>query len=508
LSYSRTLAPPVVAAAVATIAVTSFTTILLIQDHRLTRIELMGAVWPIVLTSSVAVVLVMSLLYRALLDLIQRLEEREADARHAAVHDQLTGLPNRMLLQDRLESALARRRRHNEKVALVLLDVDRFKQVNDLMGHLAGDQLIQQVGQRLLHLGRETDTVARLGGDEFAIILANPGGLPEIKGFCGRVLSAFKEPFVLDGRTAPVGISMGAVLASERSADATDLLRKADMTMYKAKAAGRGCFRVYSDEMDVALQRRDHIEVELKKALVDGTLDLHYQPQLSAAGRVTGFECLLRWSHPHLGQLTPGEVIPIAEECGLIHDVGDFVFRRACKAAGGWPDLTFAVNLSPQQFRLAGLPSRLERIAAEEGVEHRQVELEITENLLIEHGDLCAEAIQELRAMGFPVALDDFGTGYSSLAYLRHFQVDRIKLDRSFLDGEQVEVSIALIRAAVNLGHAMGLEVVAEGVSDKVQEQAAIQAGCDFLQGFLYSPAVPWEEVEPFLRRLRSALAA
>jgi diguanylate cyclase (GGDEF)-like protein len=450
----------------------------------------------------------MSLLYRALLDLIRLLEEREADARHAAVHDQLTGLPNRVLLQDRLESALARRRRHNEKVALVLLDVDRFKQVNDLMGHLAGDQLIQQVGQRLLRAGRETDTVARLGGDEFAIILANPGGIQEIKGFCARVLSAFKEPFVLDGRAAQVGISMGAVIASDNSVDATDLLRRADMTMYKAKAAGRGCFRVYSDDMDVTLRRRDQIEVELNKALNDGTLDLHYQPQMSRTGAVTGFECLLRWPHPHLGQLTPGEVIPIAEECGLIHDVGDFVFRRACEAARRWPNLTFAVNLSPQQFRLAGLPARLTRIAAEERVEHRQIELEITENLLIEHGDLCAQAIQELRSSGFQVALDDFGTGYSSLTYLRHFQVDRIKLDRSFFDGDRVDVSIALVQAAVNLGHAMGLEVVAEGISDKAQEQAAIQAGCNSLQGFLYSPAIPWNDVEPFLRRSPSALAA
>jgi diguanylate cyclase (GGDEF)-like protein len=450
----------------------------------------------------------MSLLYKTLLDLVARLEEREADARHAAVHDQLTGLPNRVLLQDRLESALARRRRHNEKVALVLLDVDRFKQVNDLLGHLAGDELIQQVGQRLLRVGRETDTVARLGGDEFAIILANPAGLQEIKGFCGRVLSAFKEPFVLEGRAAQVGISMGAVLASDQSADATDLLRKADMTMYKAKAAGRGCFRVYSDDMDVTLRRRDQIEVELRKALNDGTLDLHYQPQISRTGPVTGFECLLRWSHPHLGQLTPGEVIPIAEESGLIHDVGDFVFRRACKAARNWPELSFAVNLSPQQFRLGGLPARLERIAAEQSVAHAQIELEITENLLIEHGDLCAQAIQELRAAGFRVSLDDFGTGYSSLTYLRHFQVDRIKLDRSFFDGDRVDMSIALVQAAVNLGHAMGLEVVAEGISDKAQEQAAIQAGCDGLQGFLYSPAVPWADVEKFLRRSRSAIAA
>lgn len=508
MAYSRKLLGPVVSAAIATICFTSFATVVITRSDLDNGNELFRAVWPITLTSAVAVVLVMSLLYRTLLEVFRELQAREAAAKHVALHDQLTGLPNRVLLQDRLEQSLTRYRRSGEKIALLMLDLDRFKQVNDTLGHQAGDILVRTVGSRLSELVRETDTVARIGGDEFAIIMSGAKGKADIHRLAARVISSISEPFILGDREARVGVSIGAIQVSERSGDASDLMRKADITMYKAKASGRGCFRLFSDDLDAAVHRRDCVEVELRNALNARTgLALHYQPQISSDGHVTGFECLLRWTHPVLGQLTPGEVIPIAEECGLIDEVGEFVFREACRAARRWPELSFAVNLSPLQFRVPGLPARLVRIAREERVKPAQIELEITENLLIEHGDACAGAMQQLRQSGFRVALDDFGTGYSSLSYLRQFPVDKIKLDRSFIDTAHHDESVAIIRAAVLLGHAMRLEVVAEGISGREQEAVALQAGCSGLQGFLYSPAIPLSDLDDYLAA-RAAIAA
>ncbi|MDT9598185.1 putative bifunctional diguanylate cyclase/phosphodiesterase [Sphingosinicella rhizophila] len=510
MSYSRKLIAPIVSAAVATISLTSFAIIILVRDEAGSGLALFQLIWPIVLTSAVAVILVMSLLYRTLTDLVLELQAREAAAQHLALHDQLTGLANRTLLQDRLDQALGRYRRAGEKVALLMLDLDRFKQVNDTLGHHAGDLLVQQVGNRLLKLLRTTDTVARIGGDEFALIQTGPKNEAEVRAMCGRVIKALREPFLLNGREARIGVSIGAILAAETQTTAADLLRKADITMYRAKAAGRDCFRFFSDEMDAAVQRRDQIESRLRAALRAGSdLGLYFQPQITSTGHVSGFEGLLRWTDPVLGELTPTEVIPIAEECGLINVLGELVLKRACAVARQWPDLSVAVNLSPMQFRNSDLPARLRKIVETERVQCSQIELEITETLLVEHGDSCAEVIQALRSNGFRIALDDFGTGYSSLSYLRRFQVDKIKLDRSFIDTAHMDESVAIIRAAVGLGHAINLEVMAEGIANKEQEQVALEAGCDGLQGFLYAPALPHEALAAFIEARRtSAIAA
>ncbi|MGQ0558815.1 MAG: putative bifunctional diguanylate cyclase/phosphodiesterase [Sphingosinicella sp.] len=508
MGYSRKIGPPIVAAAVATLVLTNFATVSIARDSTVTGIQLFETIWPIALTSAVAVVLVMSFLYRSLVDLVKELEEREATAQHLALHDQLTNLANRALLEDRLTQALTRHRRTGEQVALLMLDLDRFKQVNDTLGHNAGDQLVQEVGERLRGLVRETDTVARIGGDEFAIVQANPKGEADVRRLCERIINVIRKPFVIGDREARVGVSIGAVFASKEMSESSELLRKADITMYRAKAAGRDCFRIFTEAMDADVQRRDQIESALRVALREAAgLNLHFQPVIGSRGDVVGLEGLMRWYHPQIGQVAPVELIPVAEESGLIDEVGLIAFRDACKVARRWPDLAVSVNLSPLQFRSAAFASTLRKIAAEEDVEPEQIELEITEGLFIEHGSICGQAMQELRRDGFRIALDDFGTGYSSLSCLRRFPVDKIKLDRSFIDTAARDQSVAIIRAAVTLGHAMNLEVVAEGISCKEEEQIALEAGCDSLQGFLYAAAMPPEEIDAFLA-VRRATAA
>ncbi|MGQ0661800.1 putative bifunctional diguanylate cyclase/phosphodiesterase [Sphingosinicella sp.] len=501
MGYSRKVGPPIVAAAVATIVLTNFATVSIVKDGTQSGYELFSAIWPIALTSAVAVILVMSFLYRSLFDLVQELESRQAAAQHQALHDQLTGLANRALLEDRLDQALTRYRRSGEQVALLMLDLDRFKQVNDTLGHNAGDQLVIEVGERLRALVRETDTVARIGGDEFAIVQVSPKGEADVRRLCERIIGVIRAPFEIGEREARVGVSIGAVFANKEVSEASELMRKADITMYRAKAAGRDCFRIFTEAMDADVQRRDQIELSLRNELAAEKpgLELHYQPVIGARGAVIGLEGLLRWPHPLLGQLNPNEIVPIAEECGVIEELGLLSFRQACRMAQRWPDLAVAVNLSPLQFRKPGLPATLKRIAAEEKVEPGQMELEITESLFIEHGALCAEAIETLRRDGFRIVLDDFGTGYSSLSCLRKFPVDKIKLDRSFIDVAARDQSVAIIRAAVTLGHAMNLDVVAEGVSSEDEEQIALEAGCDAVQGHLYSQAMTADQLETYL---------
>ena len=502
MGFSKRLGAPIVSAAVATIALTNFATVTMVRSQPGPDLALFGAIWPIALTSAVAIILVMSFLYKSLVDVVHELESREQAAQHQAMHDQLTGLANRALLEDRLNQALTHVRREGASVALLALDLDRFKQVNDTLGHAAGDLLVQEVGQRLKSLLRETDTVARIGGDEFAVIQSAPRTEGDVRRLCARIIEALGEPFTLNGREARVGVSVGAVMAGKETADASELIRKADITMYRAKSAGRNCYRIFCEEMDAAVQRRDQIESALREALETGEgLDLHYQPQLDSRGAVIGIEALLRWRHSLLGDVPPSEAVPIAEECALMERLGEFILRRACAAARRWPDLSIAVNLSPLQFRREDLPQQLQGIAGEEGVRCEQLELEITEGLFVDHGESCERWIAQLRASGFRVALDDFGTGYSSLSYLRRFQVDKIKLDRSLLDSARPSDGIAFLSAAVTVGHAMQIEVVAEGVATREQEQVALEAGCDGLQGNLYAPAMSADDLADFLKR-------
>ena len=506
MGYSRKLGPPIVAASIATLVLSNFATLMLVSRNAPYNLALFQSVWPILLTSSVAIILVMSFLYRSLVELVLELEQREATAQYQAVHDSLTGLGNRALLEDRLETAIGRYARDGERFALLMLDLDRFKLVNDTFGHAAGDALVSEIAERLRGLTRTTDTIARIGGDEFAIVQSRISSEAEVRQLCQRIVDAVREPLIVCGKDLRVGASVGAVIVEDRDTAASELIRKADITMYRAKALGRNCYQIFCDEMDTAVQRRTIIERKLRTALPEGRpIELHYQPQLDSLGRIRAVEGLLRWRDRELGNMAPGEVVPVAEETGLIQSLGEHTFRFACRNAAGWPDLTVAVNVSPLEFRSRDLPDRLRAIAAEEGVACDRIELEITENILIQDADFSEQAIRHLHEAGFSIVLDDFGTGYSSLSYLRRFPVDKIKLDRSFIESAQSHESIALIEASVRLGHALGLTVVAEGISSEDQEAIALGAGCDAMQGFYYAPAMRADEITPFLSKWQAS---
>ncbi|HEY6814188.1 MAG TPA: EAL domain-containing protein, partial [Croceibacterium sp.] len=421
------------------------------------------------------------------------LKAKEAQAHHLAYHDVLTGLPNRALFNDTADQVLIRAR-HGEPAAILLLDLDRFKNVNDRFGHLAGDALIQEVAWRLGHVLGRPEAVARLGGDEFAILLQSADFDAGIERTLDRILEDLRRPFEILGNQAHVGVSIGVALAPEYGSDRTDLMRKADIALYRAKDEGRDCYRFFTESMDETVQLRAVLEAELRAALDSGEgLSVHYQPLVDSGQRkVTGLEALLRWHHPVRGWIPPHLFVPVAEETGLISVLGDWVLREACKVAREWPNLTVAVNLSPVQFCDEELAERICAMVAAAGVSPRQIELEVTEGVVLDQNESVRGALKRLRAEGFRIALDDFGTGYSSLSYLREFEVDKIKIDKSFIQslGQTMDAG-AIVTAVVTLGRAMGLQVTAEGVETSDQEDFLRSAGCSQLQGFLFSRAVP-----------------
>ncbi len=421
------------------------------------------------------------------------LKAKEAQAHHLAYHDVLTGLPNRALFNDTADQALIRAR-HGETAAILLLDLDRFKNVNDRFGHLAGDALIQEVGRRLVRVLGRPDCVARLGGDEFAILLQEDDFGDEVESTLDRILEELRRPFEILGNQAHVGVSIGVALAPECGTDRTDLMRKADIALYRAKDEGRDGYRFFTESMDETVQLRAVLEADLRAALASGEgLCVHYQPLVDSDRRkVTGLEALLRWRHPSRGWIGPHLFVPVAEETGLISQLGDWVLTEACKVAREWPSLTIAVNLSPVQFCDDAFAERISALVREAGVSPHQIELEVTEGVVLDQNESVRGALKRLRAEGFRIALDDFGTGYSSLSYLRDFEVDKIKIDKSFIQslGHAMDAA-AIVTAVVTLGHAMGLKVTAEGVETADQESFLRSAGCNQLQGFLFSRAVP-----------------
>jgi diguanylate cyclase (GGDEF)-like protein len=429
------------------------------------------------------------------------LKAKEAQAHHLAYHDVLTGLPNRALFNDNADQALIRAR-HGEPAAILLLDLDRFKNVNDRFGHLAGDALIQEVAGRLLRVLDRPDAVARLGGDEFAVLLQQEDLAGGIEHTLDRILEELRRPFEILGNQAHVGVSIGVALAPEYGTDRTDLMRKADIALYRAKDEGRDCYRFFTESMDETVQLRAVLEADLRAALAGGEeLSVHYQPLVDSDGRkVTGLEALLRWQHPVRGWIGPHLFVPVAEETGLISQLGDWVLGEACQVAREWPNLTIAVNLSPIQFCDEGFAERICTLVRAAGISPHQIELEVTEGVVLDQNETVRGALKRLRAEGFRIALDDFGTGYSSLSYLRDFEVDKIKIDKSFIQslGQTMDAA-AIVTAVVTLGHAMGLQVTAEGVETADQETFLRSAGCSQLQGFLFSRAVPAD-------RLRDAM--
>jgi diguanylate cyclase (GGDEF)-like protein/PAS domain S-box-containing protein len=421
----------------------------------------------------------------------RRAEER---MRHQALHDELTGLPNRNLLQDRLRQALAHARRGGWQVGVLLLDLDDFKDVNDTLGHPAGDRLLRAIAERLAGVIRASDTLARLGGDEFAIVQPGPGCSPDgAAELARRLIGALEAPLSLDGQELRVGASVGVAIAPGDGEDADELVRRADLALYRAKTDGRGRHQFFEAALDAAVQARKRLESELRRAVARGEFVLHYQPQLDlATGGPAGVEALVRWRHPERGLVGPAEFVPLAETCGLIGPLGAWVLDEACRQARDWErrgsPTRVAVNLSPAQLRQAGgVPRAVDEALRRHGLDARWLELEITESVLLDRSDGTTDrALQELAARGVRLALDDFGTGYSSLSHLRRLPVATIKVDRSFVRGiGRDQDDEALVRAIVALGRNLGKRVVAEGVESQAQLALLRQLGCDAAQGFL-----------------------
>lgn len=434
-----------------------------------------------------------------------RLGASEAQAQHLAFHDVLTGLPNRALVEDRLTQALALATRHDQRVALLLIDLDRFKTINDTHGHHAGDELIIAVAQRLSRIVRASDTVGRIGGDEFIVVMPDVDNIGQVHSLAQRIIDELSEPFTLFGSDVWSGASIGLALAPKDGVDRLELMRKADIALYEAKSGGRGTYRQFERAMDESVRTRQTIAADLRTALhTHQGLEVWYQPLMDIGGQqMVGIEALLRWHHPARGLIAPGEFIAIAEETGLIIPLGEWVLAEACVTQQRFPELLVAVNVSPVQFRSTGFVERVMAIVSQNGGDPKRLELEITEGVLIEDEREARAIIVELRDAGFRVALDDFGTGYSSLNYLSNFPVDKIKIDRSFTQSLGVaENSVAIVESVVKLGHAMGLMVTAEGVETPGQMSALADAGCNQLQGYLFSQAVPADQLAALMKTI------
>ncbi|MFD1189186.1 putative bifunctional diguanylate cyclase/phosphodiesterase [Phenylobacterium conjunctum] len=438
-------------------------------------------------------------LYRRARTAAQGLVASEARAAHLAYYDSLTGLPNRVLFFDRLGRALDQLRRHAPPVAVHCIDLDRFKEVNDTFGHHVGDQLIQEAAKRLAAQCRGTDTFARLGGDEFAIVQTDAGAA-HASALAARLLEALSEPFDLEGMRVFTGCSIGVTVCTDPDTDPAEALRHADLALYRAKENGKSQYCFFEIEMDAAIKTRRALESDLREALARDALEMAYQPQVNRHGVMTGVEALVRWRHPLRGDVSPAFFVPIAEECGLIVELGMFTLRRAFEDSRRWTGLKIAINVSANQLRLADFVLRLGELVEEYGVDPRQFELEITEGILLGDDPSTHDTLRRLRQMGFSLALDDFGTGYSSLSYLQRYPISKIKIDRSFIANLGVDLeSEAVVGAIVKLARALKLAVIAEGVETTDQRERLAAAGCSEIQGYLFSRPVTADQIEQLM---------
>jgi diguanylate cyclase (GGDEF)-like protein len=429
---------------------------------------------------------------------------------HMAHHDVLTGLPNRALFQKRLGEAIARMKRHNEPFALLCLDLDRFKIVNDTLGHPAGDALLKEVSKRLLDTLREEDVVARLGGDEFAILQTHNNSELNAAALAERVIKVVTQPMVIEGNTVDVGTSIGIAMCPKDADDGDTLFRKADLALYEGKNAGRGQFRFYEDQMDAQLQAKRALELDLRDAIANDELLAYYQPIFNIEkGEITGFEALARWNHPKRGFVPPSEFIPLAEESGLIVTIGRWMLRTACRDAASWSlPLKVAINVSAMQFRKAGLVEDVSGALAESGLDVERLELEITESVIMHDKDSSTKLLHQLRDMGARIAMDDFGTGYSSLSYLSLFPFDKIKIDASFIRGINNPDCSAIVLAVVELGRCLNVTITAEGVETAEQLARIKRKGCHEAQGYLISPPLPALEAADLINFNKAIQAA
>ncbi|WP_246696762.1 bifunctional diguanylate cyclase/phosphodiesterase [Methylobacterium planeticum] len=422
----------------------------------------------------------------------------EAEMHRLAHHDTLTGLANRHQFNEALALRFASRRGEDATFALLMLDLDRFKIVNDTLGHAMGDELLRRVANRLLRALRDGDLVARLGGDEFAILKAGGTDLPAIQAVAERIIDILARPFLIDGHILNVGASIGIALAPGDGETPDLLMGNADLALYGAKEEGRGRYRLFEAGMNARIQARRTLELDLRRAIARQEFELYYQPQVDArTGAYDGAEALIRWHHPQRGLVSPADFIPLAEETGLIGVLGEWVLRTACAEALSWPKhLTVAVNLSPVQFRDARLAVTIRNILAETGLPGFRLEVEITEGSLLQDEQRTLAILRELRTLGIRISMDDFGTGYSSLSYLRRFPFDKIKIDQSFVrQTPDDKDSAAIVRAITMLGASLGMKTTAEGVETDAQSSFIAGEGCDQLQGYLISRPVPADKI-------------
>lgn len=441
----------------------------------------------------------------------------EAQIRFLAYHDGLTHLANRRFFRDRLKQSISHAERYDNVVAVLFLDLDHFKRINDTFGHQVGDVLLQQVAGRLVSCVRESDcvsrteetsTVSRLGGDEFMVLLSEVRDVQDAARVAQRVLKVLARPFSLSGNEVVIGASVGITVCPGDGGDVDTLMRNADAAMYHAKETGRNTYKFYEHSMNEVARHRLKLEGELRKAVERGELLLHFQPKVDVETlRINGFEALVRWEHPTLGRVAPYEFIPVAEQGGLIGSVGEFVLRTACLQAKAWREAGFcslrvAVNLSPHQFKEGGIAETVAGILAESSLSPRHLDLEITESALMENETIAVSELERLKRIGITVSLDDFGTGYSSLGYLKRFPVDALKIDRGFIRDCETDADDAAIAATIiSMGRMLNLKVVAEGVETEGQLAFLREHCCHEMQGYFFSPPVPADEATALLER-------
>jgi diguanylate cyclase len=447
-------------------------------------------------------------LEKVVTDRTEGLEAANAQLRYLATHDALTGLPNRALLEDRISQAVTLANRGGQPFALMLLDLDRFKSINDSMGHRAGDELLKEVAQRLRGIVREGDTVARLGGDEFVLILQSVTGREDCLRVSERALSTLAPPIPIQGVELHATCSIGIAFHPEDGDSMALLLNHADVAMYCAKQRGRNNVQCFAPGMSAAAQEKVKTERELECALRLGQLELHYQPKVeTATGEIGSAEALVRWRHPERGLLPPADFIPVAEDCGLIGAIGEWVVREACRQARAWqdaglPPVRVAVNISPTQFRHGDLLATIRRALDDARLEARFLEVELTESVVMTEPEASVTILEQLSQMGILVSVDDFGTGYSSMSYLRRLPVDKLKIDREFIrEIVSHPDDASIVRAIVSLAHSLRLKVVAEGVEAAEQLEFLKSLGCDEYQGYYFSPAVPAKDFAVLLER-------
>jgi diguanylate cyclase (GGDEF)-like protein len=456
------------------------------------------SVVPFIAVALAGFALLVGMIIRHMRRTSQEIEAGERQLRHLALHDPVCGLPNRIYFSDRLERAIADVRAGGRTAAVFYIDLDHFKDVNDTLGHHIGDELILNVTQRLSRIMRGDDLVARLGGDEFAIITACESDSYSLQAIAGRIINAVCAPYAISGHNIIIGASIGIAVIDRRVGDAADILRYADMALYRAKNEGRNRACIYDAAMDADLSSRKLLEGDLLKAIQNDEIRAAYQPIVNSAGdTIVAVEALARWTHPVHGEIPPSRFIPIAEHSGLIVELGEYMLRRACSEARDWPKLTVAVNVSPLQFRRSDFVDVIERILAETKFDANRLELELTESTLLGNLETAELSMLRLKAIGVRFALDDFGTGYSSLLYLRRFPFDKLKIDSSFVRSiEKAPDAAAIVHAVVSLGRGLGMKVTAEGVETAEQHLFLRAAGVHSMQGYRFGRPGPPEDID------------